>query len=301
MTARIKLLPKHINNTKLCGRWIRWSMVGHLLWTTMWLQPSAGPVSIHRSHSLAFCCSDWRPRSASWTPSLCPTVVFIPVHKKKPLHLSVSAPALLLQITAQTSRAPLSREGHTNTHTHTHTHTKLNYGDGTGRGSEREIGQSACTPPLLNPPHCPGWTGKWGRQGDTHTHKHTHVRTHTHTTPDGEHVCLTKWNLLGFRGHGCVVLCHQLNLHGGMWSCYWSGVCTWRRLRAKGGGVTWKWSGKFFCFFVFWFKGKCAVWSLLNLMLYSDGGKSERKTYYVFLFFPFPSVCFVYKLLCMYH
>lgn len=32
-----------------------------------------------------------------------------------------------------------------------HTHTKLNYRDGMGRGSEREIGQSACTPPLLEP------------------------------------------------------------------------------------------------------------------------------------------------------
>ncbi len=177
MAMCIKLLCKYINKTKLCGRWIRWSMVGHLLWTTMWLQPSAGPVSIHRSHSLAFCRLDWRPRSASWTLSVSHCCFY---SCPQTLHLSVSAPTLLLQITAQTSRPPLSHEGHT--HKHTHTHTKLNYRDGMGRGSEREIGQSACTPPLLNPlTVLAGQESGAGKGTHTHTHKHTHTHTHTHT------------------------------------------------------------------------------------------------------------------------
>ena len=121
-------------------------------------------------------------------PSLCPTVVFIPVHKNpsislSPLQLSSFRSLLrlaglhcLVRVTQTHSRT------HTHTHTHTSTHTKLNYGDGTGRGSEREIGQSACTPPLLNPPSLSWLDRKVGQaRGHAHTHKHPHARTHTHT------------------------------------------------------------------------------------------------------------------------
>lgn len=187
----IKLLCKYINKTKQCSRWIRWGMVGHLLWTTMWLQPSAGPVSIHRTHSLAFCWLDRRPRSASWTLSVSHCCLY---SRPQTLHLSVSAPARLLQITAQISRPRLSHGGHKHAwaHTQTRTHTKLNYKDSMGRGSEREIGQSACTPPLLTAPPCPGWMGKWDRQGDKHTHTYIITHTHTQNAPEGKHVCLTK-------------------------------------------------------------------------------------------------------------
>lgn len=188
----IKLLCKYINKTKQCSRWIRWGMVGHLLWTTMWLQPSAGPVSIHRTHSLAFCWLDRRPRSASWTLSVSHCCLY---SRPQTLHLSVSAPARLLQITTQISRPQLSHEGHKHAwaHTQTRTHTKLNYKDSMGRGSEREIGQSACTPPLLTtPPVLAGWESGTSKGTNTHTHTyiimHTYNHTHTQNAPEGKRV-----------------------------------------------------------------------------------------------------------------
>lgn len=48
-----------------------------------------------------------------------------------------------------------------------------------GWGSEKEIGQFACTPPLLNP-----LTVLAGQQSGTG--KRTHTHTHTHMGPDGQ-------------------------------------------------------------------------------------------------------------------
>lgn len=55
-----------------------------------------------------------------------------------------------------------------------------------GRGSEGEIGQSACTPPHLLPllPHCPSRTEKVGQA----CVRDTCTRTHTHAVPDGKRV-----------------------------------------------------------------------------------------------------------------
>lgn len=78
--------------------------------------------------------------------------------------------------------------------TQTRTHTKLNYKDSMGWGSEREIGQSACTPPLLTPPL--SWLdGKVGQaRGQTHTHTyiimHTYNHTHTHKMLQKGNMCV---------------------------------------------------------------------------------------------------------------
>lgn len=114
-----KWLCKYINNSKLCSRWIRWSMLGHLLWTTMWPQPSADPASIHRSHSLAFCWLDWRRRSASSTLCVSQRCFY---SRPQTLHLSLS----LLQLSSFRSLLRLAdphclmRVIHAHIHTHRH-------------------------------------------------------------------------------------------------------------------------------------------------------------------------------------
>jgi len=76
---------------------------------------------------------------------------------------------------------PLHTYTHTHTHTHTHIHTR-SLATGMGRGSEREIGQSACTPPLSNPftvlAGQENGAGKKGTHIYTLTHTHTHTDTH---------------------------------------------------------------------------------------------------------------------------
>ncbi len=61
-----------------------------------------------------------------------------------------------------------------------------------GRGSEREIGQSACTPPLLNPLTVLAGQESGAGKG-THTLIHTNTHTHMHT-----HTCRSRWGTCVF-------------------------------------------------------------------------------------------------------
>lgn len=194
----------HINASKLCGRWTRWSVAGHLLCATIWLQPSASAASIHQRHSLAFCWLDWRPRTAGW--ALAASTLFSSFQSTGP-------PCLCRRSSSPPSDHCSDSWGAALSHgvKKLDTRTKLKkkkkgwHGMGKWRGN-----RSVClypSPPIQ--PHTPivlAGQRKWDRlvcAGHTRTH------TCTRSAPDGKRVFNKMEPVSGSESE--VVLCYVIN------------------------------------------------------------------------------------------